>query len=97
MGERCWELVAANKSAAIAKPLLDVIVMEDGQCDGCFANPSGTYESNRFEVFSETDNLLDELIAPKKVLGWKWGEFSMYTGCNHETTDSLMVEIANLF
>ena len=59
MGERCWKLIAADKSAAIAKPLLDAIVMEDSQCDRCFANPSGANESDGFEAFSETDDLLD--------------------------------------
>ena len=59
MGERCWELIAADKSAVIAKTLLDVVVVEDSQCDGCFADSSGTNESDGFEVFGETDDLLD--------------------------------------
>ena len=59
MGERCWELIAAHKAAVIAKPLPNAIVVEDSQCNGCFADPPSTNESDRFEAFSETDNLLD--------------------------------------
>lgn len=59
MGKRCWELVAADKSAVITKPFLDAVVMEDSQGDRRFADPSGTYVSDGFEVSSEINNLLD--------------------------------------
>ena len=59
MRKRCWKPVAANESSVIAEAFLDAIVMEDGQCDGRLADPSGTYESDRLEVFSKTDDLLD--------------------------------------
>jgi hypothetical protein len=59
VGERRWKLVAANESTVVAKPFLDPIVMEDLQRNGRFANPSGTYERERFQVFGETDDFFD--------------------------------------
>ena len=59
MGERRRKPVTADKSAVIPKPFLDAIVMENGQRDGRFSDPSGTYESDWFEVFSKTDDLLN--------------------------------------
>jgi hypothetical protein len=59
VGERRWKLVAANESTVVAKPFLDPIVMEDLQRDRRFANPSSTYERDRFEVFGEIDDCLD--------------------------------------
>jgi hypothetical protein len=38
-------------------------VVEDGESDGCLPNPSCTNESDGFEVFGETDELLDQLVA----------------------------------
>ena len=65
MDTRCRELITTNKSTVIAKPVLDPIVVEDSKGNVCFPNASRADESNRFEVFSETDDLLNQFVATK--------------------------------
>jgi hypothetical protein len=75
------ELVTSDKSAVITKPFLDPIVVENGQCDGCLADPSGTDEGNGLQVFSETDDLLNRLVASENGPRW-WGwRFSANARC----------------
>jgi hypothetical protein len=68
---RGGELITSDESALFAKPLLDPIVVENSQSDGCLANPSDTNESNRNEVLGEIDYLLDQLVASKQVPRWQ--------------------------
>jgi hypothetical protein len=63
MSARSRELVAADESTVIAKPFLDAIVVEDSEGDGCFPDPPCTDESDGFEVFGNSDDLLDQLPA----------------------------------
>jgi hypothetical protein len=63
IGPGSRELIAANKSAIFAKPILDARVVEGGQRDGCLADPSDTDKSNGRQVFSEDNDLFDELVA----------------------------------
>ena len=42
-------------------------MVEDGEGDGGFPNPPCTDEGNGFEVFSESDNLLNQLVTPETV------------------------------
>ena len=70
MGGR--ELVAADESAIVTKLVLDSRVVEDLQCDRRLPNPPCTDESDRLEVFSETDDGLDEFVASETCPGW-WG------------------------
>ena len=65
MSTRSWKLVATNESAVIAKPGLDAIVMKNGESDRGFSDAPRPDGSDGFEVFSESNNLLDEVIAPK--------------------------------
>ena len=53
------ELVATDEPTVLAKPLLDSIVVENGQGDGGLANPTGADESDWVKVFSEIDGLPD--------------------------------------
>ena len=53
------ELVATDESTVIPKSALDATVVEDSEGDTRFADPPCTNESDWFEVFSETNNLLD--------------------------------------
>jgi hypothetical protein len=59
MGTGGWELVAADEPAVVAKPLLDSIVVENGQGDGGFPDPASADESDWAKAFSETHCLLD--------------------------------------
>ena len=63
MGEGGRELVASDEPTIVTETLLDAVVVEDCESDGCLADPSWTDESNRGEVFSETNNLLNQIIA----------------------------------
>ena len=84
MWEGSGELVTANESAVITEPCLDASVVKDGQRDGRLSDSSGTDESNRFQVFSETDDLLDQLIASETCpRWWGWG-FPMRTRCKRQ-------------
>ena len=59
VGARSRELIATDESPVIAKFVLDAIMVENSERDGCFPNPPRTDESNGFQVFSKSDNLLD--------------------------------------
>ena len=59
MGGR--ELVTADESTLVTETLLDAILMEDGESNGCFSNPPWTDESDWGEIFSEIDDLFDQL------------------------------------
>ena len=53
------ELVTADESAVMTESLLDSIVVENGQGDRGFADPTGTDESDGAKVLGEIDCLLD--------------------------------------
>ena len=59
MGPGGWELVAADEPAIVAEPLLDSIMVENGQGDGSLPNSPDADESDRTKVFGEIDCLLD--------------------------------------
>ena len=85
MSARRWELVATDESPALAKPLLDAIVVEDSQSDGGLANSAGTDKSDGREVFGETDNLLDQVVA-SETSPWCWrGRLSKCPRCKCKT------------
>ena len=48
------------------KPLLDPIVVENGQGDGRLADSASTNEGDRNELLSEIDYLLDQLVASEE-------------------------------
>jgi hypothetical protein len=72
MSARSWELVTTNESTVVAKPVLNAIVVEDLERDRRFPNPPCTNESDRFEVFGESDDRLYQFVASETGPGW-WG------------------------
>jgi len=52
-------LFTANESAVVTKPLLDPVVVENGQGDRGFADPANTDERDWGEVLGKIDYLLD--------------------------------------
>ena len=90
-----WELVATDKPTILAEQFLDAIMVEDGQNDRRFANPTNTNESSWSEVFYETNDSLDQLVAPKvpRRRGWM---FTRYTRRKCKLLDPLVVEVADL-
>ena len=63
MSARGGELVASNEPTVDSKPLLDAVMVEDGQSDGCLPNPPRTDERDWSEMFCEANDLLDQLLA----------------------------------
>ena len=66
MCRRGGELVAADEPTIMSKPLLDPIVVENGQSDGRLANSSSTDESDWSKVLSEIDDLLDQFVSSEE-------------------------------
>ena len=91
MSECGRELVASDEPTVVAKPLLDAIVMEDGQSDGCFSNPSSTDEGHRGEVFRETNDPLNQLATSEAGPWCRWGRFARYPGCKRGRLGSLVI------
>ena len=90
------ELVAADESMVVAKPLLDLIVVENGHGDGCLPNSSGTNEGDWNEVLGETSYLLDQFITSKEGPRWQRREFAGYAKCRCKMPDQLVVEGTDL-
>ena len=66
MNTRCGELVATDEPTVVAKPVLDSIVVENGQGDGRFSNSASTNKSDRNKVLSQIDYLFDQLITSEE-------------------------------
>ena len=60
---RSRELVAGDESTVMPEPRLDAVVVEDRESNGCLPNSCSTDEGNWFEIFCETNGLLDQLGA----------------------------------
>ena len=76
MGARSRELVTADESPVVTEPVLDQIVVEDLECDGCFPDPARTDEGDRLEVFSESDDRLDYFVTSKTAPRWRRRQFA---------------------
>jgi hypothetical protein len=76
MEVRSWEPITADESPVVAKPVLDVIVVKDSQRDGCFPNAPCTDESDGFEVFGETNDLLNQFATSETDPGRRGRRFS---------------------
>ena len=61
MRARSGELIAADESAVIAKSFLDPIIVEDSEGNRRFSDSPCTDQSDGFEVFSQSDDLVDQL------------------------------------
>ena len=56
-------MVATDESTVVAEPLLDPIVMKDGEGDRRLSDPSRTDQSDGLEVFGQANDLLDQLVT----------------------------------
>ena len=65
VGPRSRELIATDESSVLAKSFLDPIMVEDGERNRCLPNPPRTDESDGFQIFSQSNNLFDQLAASK--------------------------------
>ena len=73
---RGGELVTADEPTAVSKPLPDSVVVEDSQSNGCFSDSSCADEGDRNEIFCETDDILDQLVAPETGPWWRGRQLS---------------------
>ena len=64
------ELVTSDKPTVFTKPLLDAIVVQDGQSDGRLSDSSSADESDWCKAIDEMDNLLDQFVASKNGPRW---------------------------
>ena len=69
----CGEPIAADERAVVTEPLVDAIIAKEGQDTRRFANPAGTGQSNRYEVFDEMNDSVDQPLASEEDLQWwRW-------------------------
>ena len=74
MSARSWELVTANEPSVITKTPFDAFMVEDTESNGCFSYAPCTDKSDGVKVFSEVNDLIDQLIAPETGL-WRQGSY----------------------
>ena len=71
-------------------------MVEDSQRDGRFPDSPRTNESDRIEIFGKTDDILDQLVAPK-TCSWGWGRgFTRCARCKYERLGALLIKVADL-
>jgi hypothetical protein len=66
MRARGRELITTNESTVVAKPLLDPVMVENGQGDGRLANSASTNQGDRDKVLGEIEYLLNQFVASKE-------------------------------
>ena len=96
MGARSWELITPDEPTVVTEPLFDAVVVEDGEGNRRFPNPSCTDKGDWNEGFCEASNLLDQFIPPK-ARPWSWGwEFARRGAAQREILDPIALKVANL-
>ena len=70
------ELIAADKSTVGTKSSFDVSVVEGLQSDGGLPDSSGTDESDGYEAFGHTDDLVDQLVTAEAGPRSRRGRFT---------------------
>jgi hypothetical protein len=66
MGPCCWELITSNEPTVFAKSLLYVVVVKNGQSDGCLPNSTCANESDRYETVRKLNDFFNQFIASKQ-------------------------------
>ena len=89
-------MVTPNESTVVAKSLLDLIVVEDRQGDGGFADPTGTNEGNWSKALSEIDYVLDQLVASEECPWWQRWRFPRHAVFKCKIMGPSIVYIADL-
>ena len=96
MSGRGGELIAANEPTVVAESLFDSIVMEDFQSDGRLPDPACTDKSGGFDVFSQTNNLVDKIATSETGLWRRGRRLARYARCKYKILDSRTVRVADL-
>ena len=74
--ERCGELIAADESTVITKPLFDAVVVEDSQGDRCLPDSAGADESEWGEALHKASDLIDQVVTPEEGPRWSGRQFT---------------------
>jgi hypothetical protein len=61
------KLIAADESAVVAESIFDPIVVEGCESNGRLSDAPCADESDGLEVFSESDDLLNQLVTSETV------------------------------
>jgi len=83
MRGRGGELITPNESTVMTKPLLDPVVVEDGQGNRGLTDSASTDESDRGELLGQIDYLLDQLVTAEEGpwgQGWNFSRYARF-GC----------------
>ena len=84
-----WELVAADKLTVLAEPLLDTIVVEDGERDGRLADPANANESDWSEISCQSNDILDQFVTSETDSRRQGRRFTRCAGCKYKRLGSL--------
>jgi hypothetical protein len=84
---RSGKLITSDKPSVLANSIFDPIVVEDGEGDRRLPDPPCADESDGFEVFCESDNLLNQLVTPETVPGGRWRGFTGLDDGKHSFVD----------
>jgi len=87
MWTRGREFVTANESTVVTEPLLDPVVVENGQGDRGLADSASTNECYWGKVLGEIDYLLDQFVASEERSWGRGWTFSRYARFRCKTTD----------
>ena len=68
IGKGGCEFITTEESTVVTELMFDAMVVKDSEGNGCFSDPPCANESNRFEILGESDDLLDQCVAPEKGL-----------------------------
>ena len=85
------ELVTTDEATVVAKPLLDPIMVKNGQGDRRLADSASTDESDWNKVLSKIDYLLDQLATSEEGPRWQRRGFSGYARFKCKIMGSSMV------
>ena len=69
------KLIAADESTVIAESFLDAFVVKDSESNRSFPDPSCTDESEGFDIFCDSKDLLDQLVPTKTSAWWRGRKF----------------------
>ena len=72
MSARSRELIATDESTVFAKSFPYPVVVEDREGNGCFPDPSCADQGDRFQIFSEFDDLFNQPFA-SETRPWRRG------------------------
>jgi hypothetical protein len=75
-GNECGKPITADEPPVFTKSFFNPIVVQDCEGDRCLPVAPWADESDKFEVFSEFDDLLNQIVASETVPRWRGRQFT---------------------